>query len=415
MNTLGNCCGLSFLFFLVLALGIPVHAAEPRPITARLADSGGATVRNPESGSRSTGVITVGRSGQVATITEAAALAIDGDIVEILPGEYIAQPVVWTQANLTIRGIGKRPVMLAGNTSAEGKAIWVIRNGNITIENIEFRGARVPDGNGAGIRFEKGHLTLRNCAFYDNEMGLLTSNFESAVLDVVDSEFGDAPRHFSGALHHLLYVGTISRFSLVGSRFQNGFRGHLVKSRARESYVAYNFLYDGSAGAASYELEFPNGGVALVIGNTIGQAATSDNSSIVAYGAEGARWAKNSLLLSHNTLINEMSGGRFVDLWMRKLPANTEVAAFNNLLIGVASFPERLRRPADGNVILSLASMVPLGAMPSRVPAALISGTKRPVVALTDLALRPLAEFSFPVGTRLLRAEQRLLPGAFHE
>ena len=58
---------------------------------------------------------------------------------------------------------------------------------------------------------------------------------------------------------HLLYVGRIGRFTLTGSRHQ-GFEGHSVKSRARESHVAYNLLYDGAGGQAAYELEFPDGG-----------------------------------------------------------------------------------------------------------------------------------------------------------
>ncbi len=60
-------------------------------------------------------------------------------------------------------------MLIADGKSAEGKAIWVIRNGDFHIENIEFRGARASDRNGAGIRFERGKLCLRNCSLpYDN-------------------------------------------------------------------------------------------------------------------------------------------------------------------------------------------------------------------------------------------------------
>ena len=41
---------------------------------------------------------------------------------------------------------------------AGGKAIWLDTAKNLTVENIEFSGARVPDRNGAGIRAEgEGH------------------------------------------------------------------------------------------------------------------------------------------------------------------------------------------------------------------------------------------------------------------
>ena len=74
-----------------------------------------------------------------------------------------------------------------------------------------IRGARVADGNGAGIRFERGQLVVDRCAFVDNEMGILTANRPELTLEVSDSEFSAAPHH-EGALHHLLYVGAIGRF-----------------------------------------------------------------------------------------------------------------------------------------------------------------------------------------------------------
>src|SRR5574343_1655335 len=239
----------------------------------------------------------VGPGERVATISEAARLARDGEVIEIRPGTYRGQPAVWTQNNLTIRGAGERPVMLADGKSAEGKAIWVVRGGKVRIENIEFRGARVADVNGAGIRFEKGVLRVRGCAFFDTEMGVLTAALPELSLEVVDSEFGEAPRH-KGNLHHLLYVGAIGKFVLRGSRFSQGYLGHLVKSRARENHILYNMLVDGADGKSSYELEFPNGGIAYVIGNAIGQSTGTDNPAIVSYGAEGRRWPDNALYLS---------------------------------------------------------------------------------------------------------------------
>ena len=84
------------------------------------------------------------------------ASAKDGDTIDILPGEYHADVAVWLQKRLTIRGVGETPVLKADGRSAEGKAIWVLRNGEFVIENIAFEGARVDDRNGAGVRFERG-------------------------------------------------------------------------------------------------------------------------------------------------------------------------------------------------------------------------------------------------------------------
>ena len=111
----------------------------------------------------------VGPGAADPTMAQALARADDGDVIEVLPGRYHGDVAVITQRKLTIRGVGARPVFVAEGRHAEGKAIWVVRDGDIQIENIEFRGARVPDLNGAGIRFENGRLRLLRCAFFDNE------------------------------------------------------------------------------------------------------------------------------------------------------------------------------------------------------------------------------------------------------
>jgi len=355
----------------------------------------------------------VGPGERISSLSEAARQARDGEVIEIRPGTYRGQPVVWTQDKLIIRGAGERPVMLADGKSAEGKAIWVVRGGRVLIENVEFRGARVPSLNGAGIRFEKGHLVVRACAFFDNEMGLLTANHADMSLEVVDSEFGDAP-HTQGDLHHLLYVGAIGRFSLRGSRFANGYLGHLVKSRARENHILYNMLVDGAGGKASYELEFPNGGVAYVIGNTIGQSAGTDNPKMLSFGAEGGRWPENALYMAHNTLINDFHAGSFVHVWSDKLAGDVEVWLLNNLLVGNGELSRPAQGRFDGNRAVGRGELIEQGGVPSRLTSGSpLRGAVRPPGEANEVALLPSAEFTFPVGTRSLRVGSRLAPGAF--
>ena len=357
--------------------------------------------------------MSVGPGQRISTLTEAARLAKDGEVIEIHAGDYRAQPAVWTQNNLLIRGVGQRPVMLADGQSAEGKAIWVVRGGRVTIENIEFRGARVVSLNGAGIRFEKGNLTIRSCAFFDNEMGILTANFPELSLEVVNSEFGDAPRH-KGDLHHLLYVGAIGKFVLRGSRFHNGYLGHLVKSRARENHILYNMLVDGAGGRASYELEFPNGGVAYVIGNAIGQSAGTDNPSIVAYGAEGPRWPDNALYMAHNTLINDAPAGNFVNVRLDKMSVDVEVWLLNNLMVGTGDLFKPAQGRFDGNRLVARGELIELGGVPLRLTTTSpLRGAIRPPGQARGVELLPDAEFRFPVGSRSMRPGSALAPGAF--
>lgn len=355
----------------------------------------------------------VGPGEKVTSIAEAARQARDGDVIEIRPGVYRGQPAVWTQNNLVIRGAGERPVMLADGKSAEGKAIWVVRGGKLRVENIEFRGARVADLNGAGIRLEKGSLSVRGCAFFDNEMGILTANRSELTLEVVDSEFGDAPRT-QGDLHHLLYVGAIGKFTLRGSRFSNGYLGHLVKSRARENHILYNMLVDGAGGKSSYELEFPNGGVAYVVGNTIGQSAGTDNPRIVSYGAEGPRWPENALYMAHNTLINDAYAGTFVNVRTDRMGSDVEVWLLNNLTVGAGDLHKPPQGRFDGNRSVGRHELVELGGIPLKLTnLSPLRGAVRPPGQAPGMELLPDAEFVFPLGTRRMRPTSLLAPGAF--
>ncbi len=357
--------------------------------------------------------LVVGPGQKVATLTEAARLARDGEVIEIRAGDYRGQSAVWTQNNLTIRGAGGRPVMLADGKSAEGKAIWVVRGGKVRIENIEFRGARVPSLNGAGIRFERGELTVSNCGFFDNEMGILTANNREQQLMVIDSEFGDAPRTQTD-FHHLIYVGAIGKFTLRGSRFSNGYYGHLVKSRAAENHILYNMLVDGAGGKASYELEFPNGGVAYVIGNTIGQSAGTENPAIVAYGAEGPRWPENALYFAHNTLINDYHTGNFLNVRTDRMAADIEIWAINNLSVGRGDFFKPAQGRFEGNLTAPRADMLEIGGVPAKVPVlSPLRGAVRVPGSANGVSLLPSAAFRFPVGTQPARAGSALLPGAF--
>jgi hypothetical protein len=128
-----------------------------------------------------------------------------GDTVVLPTGDLAGAAGVIAVPGLRLTSPGPGAVLHADGRNAEGKAILVVRAPGVRIENIGFRGARVPAGNGAGIRFEAGSLVLDRCSFLDNEMGLLTAGRPDMALAVHHCVFGDAPRHDSGQLHHLLY------------------------------------------------------------------------------------------------------------------------------------------------------------------------------------------------------------------
>jgi len=78
-----------------------------------------------------------------------------------------------------------------------------------------------------------------------------------------------------------------------------------VKSRARRSDIRDNHIVDGPDGEASYEIDLPNGGIAHITGNTVGQSARTQNPVLISYGAEGNVWPENKLTLKNNNLTSD--------------------------------------------------------------------------------------------------------------
>lgn len=278
----------------------------------------------------------VGPAGPLYTIAEAARQARDGDVVEIEAGDYRGDVALWEQRRLTIRGVNGAARLYADGRSSEGKAIWVIRRGDFRISNIDFVGARVQDANGAGIRFEGGRLHLRDCLFWDNETGILTSGQPTAgdaELVVEGSEFGYS--HVKGRWAHNLYVGTIASLTVRNSYFHHAARGHLLKSRARQNDIRYSRFTDEVGGSASYELNFPNGGVVRLVGNLVQQQSGTENSIVIAYGEEGYHWPVNRLQMGSNTIVNDHPHGGTL---LQVAPGAESVSLANNLLVGPGGF-----------------------------------------------------------------------------
>ena len=349
------------------------------------------------------------------SLAEALRKALDGDEIQLLAGEHRAQVGVIEHRRLTLRGVGGRPVLQAAGAHAEGKAILVVRNGDVLIENIEFRGARVPDGNGAGIRFERGRLHVKRCVFVDNQNGILTANFADAELTVQDSDFAQAPAGTS--LPHLLYVGRIGRFTLTGSRFSGGRDGHLVKSRAHENHVLYNQLVDGALGQASYELEFPNGGVAYVVGNVIGQSALTSNPTLLAFGAEGSDDRAQALHVVNNTFINQgLRPAIFVRVFAAKLPRPVEQRLVNNLFLGLGVADVSLGDLAHGNFFASSTVLgdADLGQFALH-PLSWLRGRGVAPGSVRGIDLSPAFEFTPPAGKRAITPPKAWSPGAYQE
>lgn len=326
-------------------------------------------------------VLQVGPGRKLATPAQAARVARDGDVVLVDAGVYPGARSVWPQSRLLIRGVHGRAHLVAGGTLAQGKAIWVMNGDQVVVENLEFSGARNGSGNGAGIRAQGRRLVVRAAYFHDNDMGILSNNGADQEVVVEYSEFadnGDA----SGKAHNI-YVGSIRRFELRHSSSHGARRGHLVKSRARENLVEYNWLADVPAGPSSYELDFARSTEAKVTGNLIVQSAASPNGAMLSYGAEDrGRPPLGRLRVTSNTFVSLRSPRIFI----ANLSAQPALVEDNVFAGGTGT---TIRGPADeiGNVSVAMNAFVDPGTL--------------------DFALRDAAALS------VRTANGRRSPGAF--
>jgi len=264
--------------------------------------------------SEASSILRVGPKETLKTPSAAAAVARDGDVIEIEAGVYPGDAAVWRQNGLTIRGVGGVAHLRADGAHAEEKAIWVIKGANTRIENIEFSGARVPHRNGAGIRLEGANLTVRHCRFHHNEMGILTGANLASDIVIEHSEFAYNMR--PDGHNHNIYIGTVRSFTLRESHVHHATVGHNVKSRAHRNFIFHNRIMDEHDGRASYALEFPNGGIAFVLGNVIQQGPLNENPTLLSFGAEGLKNPFNELYVVNNTFLNDdPRGGRFIVVW----------------------------------------------------------------------------------------------------
>ena len=195
--------------------------------------------------------------------------------------------------------------MLADKTCA-GKGIFVIAGNDITVRNLTFARAAVPDRNGAGIRAEGRNLTVEHSRFIDNENGILANPKAGSTIRIVDSEFrGNAK--CDGQCAHGIYVNAIDRLEIEHSRFIDQHIGHHIKSRARNTVLIDNDIADGPNGNSSYLVDIPNGGDLLMQGNRLRKGKMAENTgTAVPIGEEGVKNPTHDLIIRDNNFTSDL-------------------------------------------------------------------------------------------------------------
>jgi hypothetical protein len=291
----------------------------------------------------SAATLSVGPGKTYAKPCAAIAVAKDGDVIEITGNTTYSGDVCYIMRNnLTIRGVNGRPKIDAAGKNAGGKGIWVVDGNNLTVDNVEMYGAKVPDANGAAFRLEAAGFTLRNSFLHDNQNGILANANANSDVVIENTEFGH--NGAGDGQSHNLYIGHVKSLTFRYNFSHDANVGHNLKSRADTNLIAYNRFSSlnagetGStaAGKPSYEIDLPNAGTSYIIGNIIQQPASPSNTGMVAYGEEGATNSGSDLYVINNTFLNDYaSGGTFLFV-SGKVP--TAAVAQNNIFAGVGTF-----------------------------------------------------------------------------
>src|ERR1051326_5639723 len=160
-------------------------------------------------------ILTVGPNGEFSTIAAAIAASSDGDVIQVAAGTYV-NDFATINTKITIEGIGGMVSLVATVPPPDGKAILTV-NTDATLINMEFSGAAVADGNGAGVRYQGGDLVLDHTYFHDNQDGLLAASDPSGSITIRDSEF--ANNGTGDGQTHNLYVNEVGMLTITGSYF----------------------------------------------------------------------------------------------------------------------------------------------------------------------------------------------------
>jgi hypothetical protein len=281
-------------------------------------------------------VLTVGPGKTYALPSQAAHNARPGDIIRIFPGTY-SDCTELDPDRLLIEGVGP-DVVLAGKV-CDDKGIFVTRGNGITVRNITFAAAQVPDHNGAGIRVEGANLTVEDSRFIGNENGILAGGDAASVILIKNSTFRGNGTCIAACAHGI-YAGHIALLRVESSTFEEQHQGHHIKSRAARTEIVNNSVRDGAKGSASYLVDLSNGGSALISGNVFEKGRLSGNrQTAIAVGAESETNPPGDIVVQDNSFANDTGAatvfvrnftGRPITLLRNRLSG--EVTPLNNVV-----------------------------------------------------------------------------------
>ena len=173
--------------------------------------------------------------------------------------------------------------------ACEDKAALVLRGRTTHVEGLVFANIKSGSGNGAGIRAEKGRISVSQSWFRDSQQGILSADEPNSTLTVDKSTFTRLGTcEFSAGCAHSIYVGGFGALTVTRSRFEIGRGGHYLKSRAAKVAVLASSFDDSQGKWTNYMIDLPAGATGKIAGNWFVQGQHKENySAFIAVAAEG--------------------------------------------------------------------------------------------------------------------------------
>lgn len=240
--------------------------------------------------------------GSFAKLAPAVRAARDTDTLIIMPGVYEDCAVV-SRGNLTIRAMVPGSVTLRKKV-CEGKAGLVLRGEEATVEGLHFSGYTANDGNGAGIRLEKGNLTVRSSVFDSSDTGVISGNGQPGQATIEKSIFRQLGRCRPDNCSHSVYMGRFAALTVRESLFEEGRGGHYIKSRTKKVDIRDNLIDDTRGTSTNYLIDLPEGAIGEIRGNALIKGVNGENRCCAIVVSAEFRENDASVLVDGNQFAN---------------------------------------------------------------------------------------------------------------
>lgn len=218
----------------------------------------------------------------------------------IAPGVY-RQCAVQAGGHVTFKAVQPGTAIFE-SAVCEDKAALVLRGQGSVVDGLVFRGYRVGDGNGAGIRIETGDLTVTNAMFLDSQEGILGATPNRQAITIDHSTFaGLGQCDESPSCAHSIYLANTGSVTVTNSRFERGTGGHYVKLRSPNVTITGNSFDDSAGRKTNYMIDLPEGATGLIARNSFVQGRDKENhSGLIVVAAEAKTYRSTGLRVEDN-------------------------------------------------------------------------------------------------------------------